>query len=163
MGTFGINMNEFEGKAPGNWTPPDPGTQTFEIMGVTEGVNGKGEHAGERYLSARCVQTSGDEPGTKSTGVYLGLSAKDGQYGKPIEQTVGYLKAWGRMDILENGEDSDVNDLIGTIFEADVKIKTQADGTVKVNLGNVKAVSHAEEPAPPPQAVKAPAVMRRGR
>lgn len=162
MGTFGINMNEFEGKAPGGWNPPEPGTQTFEITGVTEGVNSKGEHAGERYLTARCAQISGTEPGTKTTSVYLGLSTKDGQWGKPIEQTVGYLKAWGRLDILENGEDSDVNDLLGTTFEADVKLKTVADGTVKVSLSNIVAVSHAELPAPTPKAA-APATMRRGR
>jgi len=90
MGVFGINMNEFEGRTPGGWTPPDPGRQTFEITGISEGVNSKGDHAGERYITAKCVQQSGDEPGTKVHSQYLGLSDKPGKYGKPIEQTVGY-------------------------------------------------------------------------
>ena len=183
MGVFGINMNEFEGRTPGGWTPPDPGRQTFEITGISEGVNSKGDHAGERYITAKCVQQSGDEPGTKVHSQYLGLSDKLGKYGKPIEQTVGYLKAWGRYDLLEAGEDADTQNLIGTIFEADVKIKTGADGEPRVNLSNIVPISHeapaAEpEPAPAPVAQTAPVqtqaaptprpstpptVMRRGR
>lgn len=162
MGTFGVNMNEFEGKAPGGWTPPDPGRQEFEITAISEGVNSKGEHAGERYITARCSQLTGDDPGTKSTSVYMGLSQIEGKWGKPIEQTVGYLKAWGRLDLLESGEDADTQDLIGTIFSADVKLKTGSEGDVKVNLTNILPISHAEAPAPAPKAAPAPA-MRRGR
>lgn len=162
MGTFGVNMSEFEGKAPGGWTPPDPGRQEFEIIGLSEGVNSQGEHAGERYVTARCQQLTGDDPGTKTTSVYLGLSDLPGRYGKPIEQTVGWLKAWGRLDILERGEDAEIEELIGTTFEADVVVKTDGLGNQKVNLKNVTAMSHAEAPAPTPQASKAP-TMRRGR
>lgn len=178
MGVFGINMNEFEGKLPGGWIPPDPGRQTFEIMGISEGVNSQGEHAGERYITCKCVQQSGDDPGTKVYSQYLGLSDKPGKYGKPIEQTVGYLKAWGRYDLLEAGEDADTQNLIGTVFDADVKIKTDRNGETRVNLTNIVPVSHAEAPAasapataapatataaPTPRPATPPTVMRRGR
>jgi hypothetical protein len=92
----------------------------------------------------------------------MGLSQLEGKWGKPIEQTVGYLKAWGRLDLLESGEDADTQDLIGTIFSADVKLKTGSEGDVKVNLTNILPISHAEAPAPAPKAAPAPA-MRRGR
>lgn len=163
MGTFGINMNEFEGKAPGGWIPPDPGRQEFEITAISEGVNSQGEHAGERYITARCTQTTGDEPGTRTTSVYMGLSDKPGRFGAPIEQTVGWLKAWGRMDILERGEDAEIEELIGTTFEADVSVKTDNTGNQKVTLKNVTSISHAATlKAPEPKAAAAP-VMRRGR
>lgn len=180
MGVFGINMNEFEGKTPGGaWVPPDPGTQTFEITAISEGVNSKGEHAGERYVTCKCVQQSGDDPGTRVHSVYLGLSDKPGKYGRPIEQTVGYLKAWGRFDLLDSGEDAEIQDLINTVFQADVKIKTGSDGEPKVNLSNIIPISHAGvaaspppepepapvqvKPAPTPQPATPPTVMRRGR
>jgi len=186
MAVFGIKMDEFEGKVPGaGWIPPDPGRQEFQITGITEGVNSKGEHAGERYVTAKCVQISGDDPGTKVHSQYLGLSDKPGKWGRPIEQTVGYLKAWGRYDLLEAGEDADTQNLIDTTFAADVKIKTGADGEPRVNLSNIVPISHApaeELPvaavaaapvaataaaqptaAPRPQPASAPTVMRRGR
>jgi hypothetical protein len=186
MGVFGIKMDEFEGKVPGaGWIPPDPGRQEFQITGITEGVNSQGEHAGERYVTAKCVQISGDDPGTKVHSQYLGLSDKLGKWGRPIEQTVGYLKAWGRYDLLEAGEDADTQNLIDTTFSADVKIKTGADGNPKVSLSNIIPISHApaEEPpvaavaapvaaapavaqpttAPQPRPAPAPTVMRRGR
>lgn len=165
MATFGVNMSGYEGKAPGgSWVPPDVGRTMFEITGVNEGVNGKGEFAGERYITAKATQISGDDPGTKSTSIYLGLSDKDGQYGKPIEQTVGWLKSLGRMDLLEN-EDADTEELLGTTFWADVKHKTGADGNVKVMLSNVEPISHADgNIAPPnPTPAKPPTTMRRGR
>lgn len=159
MGVFGINMNEFEGKTPGaGWVPPDPGRQEFQITGITEGVNSQGEHVGERYITAKCVQISGDDPGTKVHSQYLGLSDKPGKWGKPIEQTVGYLKAWGRYDLLEAGEDADTQNLIDTTFAADVKIKTGADGNPKVNLSNIIPISHATAGEFPVAAVEAPAV-----
>jgi hypothetical protein len=157
MGSFGVNMNEFEGKLPsGGFVPPDDGPQEFEIVSVSEGIISKGDQMGERYLSVKCVQTTGPESGAKSHNVFLGLSQRDGQFGKPIEQTKGWLESWGRLDLFDG--DADVQELIGTTFAADVRVVPKEGSLPKVYLTKIEALSHVPvtppEPAPAKPAVR---------
>lgn len=176
MPRLGIDLGSIGATAPGAaWINPDPGRQTFEIQGVIMGVNSQGEHAGEPYVMVKCMQVSGDDPGTKTFSQYLGLSTKEGRFGVPLSKTKGYLEAWGRTDIIAQGADAELDDLIGTVFEADVTFRTdRKTGEERPNLQAFTPVSHADnlassspaqqEIATDPRPATAPvAGMRRGR
>lgn len=170
MPTIGIDLRGLEAQMPGSgWTPPDPGVQMFEIMSLTPGITKNGDP----FVQAKCFQISGDDPGTKSTSLFMGLSTEKKEFGIPAAQTKGILESLGRHDIIEQGSDADWDNLIGTTFEAEVVFKTDAkSGKSNAKLYKYMPVSHAglepmeeaaPEPAPEPAPAKPPVTMKRGR
>lgn len=178
MPRLGIDLGGIDTQTFGaQWLAPEPGRHTFEIMDITLGTNKEGEHAGESYVMAKCVQTDGEDPGTRTHSQYLGLSPHKGQWGIPLAKTKGFLEAIGRQDIIAAGADADLDDMIGTLFEAEVTFSTsKKTGKENSNLSAIVPLSHAaglaatqttlrtdETPPTPSPAVAPSGNMRRGR
>jgi hypothetical protein len=137
---------------------PEIGEQEFEVTKVFSGMQKKGDNTGHPYFNLKCVQMSGEFPGTRSAMQFLGLGQAVDSRG--ISQR-GAMKAFivdvGRSDLLQNSGIA-ASDFMGIQFTATVAHGTnKKTGEPACYLNNPKPLVYDDAPAETPAAQAAPA------
>jgi hypothetical protein len=143
--TIDVSWHSAEEERPGQ-VPPEIGEQEFEIVSGSMTVQSQGEYVNEKCANLRCVQISGEFPGTRSTNKFLGFGPQKGKRGtSQLGETKGFMADIGRSDIFDHNE-FNPEMVVGTTFIADVAHSiNKKTGKLSVWLNQPrKSVQYAE-------------------
>jgi len=155
--TFGMDFGQYQ--AERGVQAPEPGIHIFRITRTGDlKEQQKGINTGARCFSAWCEALDGSEPSGRGISKFIGFGTNKDDYGRTqIGEWIAFAEDLGRTDMLQASAKPD--DLIGTEFEAKVKVSAKGNPYL-VDVKGLEVLEETEEAeaeeegddTPPPRA-----------